>query len=201
MQFAGHAATGIICLLTGLFIGEVSLPGVGTLKKEGSTVSADIGQTAYRARGKDLMIMTPGVGFLSQSGEGKQGCLEGTILASRSADSMQFMVATKTREPRRTGGKLVSMAELVFPKIGSLTVTGNTVTGGDPELTQIEIGRVTDDLGTTSPIITLLLTPDVGGLQMINIHQDENVLVTSPKELTSRARLGDVFSYGFKENK
>ena len=201
MQITGYVAVGIAGLAAGLFIDEVSLPGVGTLKRDGVEVRADIGDTAYRANDEDLMIMTPGVGFLSKSSSGTQGSLEGLMMGSRSKDSMNFVVASKCRKPRRPGGKLASLAELVFPKKGSVIVAGNAATQEGEQFMQIEIKRATDDVGTATNLLKLILNDEVGGHQAVFIVQDDDVLVVSPRELTSRARLGDSFSYGFKGDK
>jgi len=200
MNTIGYTFAGLAGLLTGVFIDEVSLPGVGTLKKAGSTVTAEIENTSYRADGEDLLVMSPGVGFLSASQLGTQGCLEGVVLAAKGKDTMEFVLATNSKKPTGPNGQLASMAEAVSPEKGSLTITGKTFYSNDPELTQLDIGRITDDAGTISKILTLLLTPETDGTQMITVVQDDNILITTPGKLSNRSPIGEGFTYAFGES-
>ena len=116
MHLAGYVLVGIIGLYTGILIEEVSLPGVGTMTKEGPQISASIKETTYLADGEKLTVLPPGVGFLMKNAEGRiDVALEGTLIASRSKDSMDFSVATQAKDVDHSRGGIRSLGDFVFP--------------------------------------------------------------------------------------
>jgi hypothetical protein len=198
MQFTGYVLMGVLGLFSGLLIGEVSLPGVGTLKKVGSVVTAEIGDTSYKSQGGEVMIMTPGLGFMSENSEGvRVGCIEGAMLASKGPDVMSFVAITKARKPRLVNGKPSSIPDLVSPKKGSLVIVGKTQVGEEGEFTSLDIARVVDEKGTQKTAINLLLNDRTGEMIMINIIENGTVLISSPSELSPRAKKGEFHFYGF----
>ena len=189
-------------LSMGLAVDEVTLPGVGSIKREGGNISAEIMDSSVRASttGPELLVINPGVGMLSRNKEGTVvGCVEGLVMASLKRTESSVYIATSTKKVGWKGKQTNSFEDMVKPTDSSVVVNMKTTREKGEDIVQLEIARSAGTPGVFRNALTVLLGSDPDGLVSVFLVHDKGVFIVSPNKLTPRDPIGKRFSYGYEE--
>ena len=189
-------------LSMGLAVDEVTLPGAGSIKREGNKVSAEIMDCSVRASttGPEFLVINPGVGMLSRNKEGTLvGCVEGLVMASLKRTESNVYIATSTKKAGWKGKQINSFEDMVKPTDGSVVVNMNTTRGKGEDIVHLEIARSAGTPGVFQNALTVLLSSDPDGLVSVFLVHDKGVALTVPKKLTPRDPIGKHYRYGYEK--
>jgi hypothetical protein len=172
----------------GTMVSEVSLPGVGFLKKDDQGVSADVLNTHIKSSNGELMVVTEGLGLQSKNKDGgRVSGLDGFMVAQKDDSSFGLGLITHPA-PSIEGLTSVQRAFSLFPGFpvpdaGSLCLTlkGHSVEG--KVIAKLNVSRLTDDSSGLAPICTLLFSDELDGVLTVSIGEGTPLILGVSKTL------------------